>query len=84
MASTDSNSTPNRLLTSKEAAERLGLKDQTLREWRVRGYGPEFVRISRTRVRYRPDSLESFERAQSFRSTAEADEARKRATAGRG
>ena len=69
---------PRRLLTSREAASRLGLTEQTLREWRVRGRGPRFVRISRTRVRYRPQDLGDFEARNIFSSTVEADQAEKK------
>lgn len=47
-----------RLLTEKEAAERLGLSVRTLQAWRQRGLGPEYVKLSRA-IRYRPESLDA-------------------------
>lgn len=32
------------LLTTKEAAAMLGIKPQTLRKWRMKGYGPRPVK----------------------------------------
>ena len=45
----------NRLLSSKELAEALGLNPQTLRMWRLTGDGPPYVKFGdskRARVRY--------------------------------
>ena len=39
------------------AAEVLGLSCRTLEEYRLRGRGPRFVRISSRAVRYRPREL---------------------------
>lgn len=41
------------LITEKDVAARLGLSPATLRNWRVAGRGPRFVKLSRA-VRYRP------------------------------
>lgn len=45
--------TPNRieLLTSREAAERMGIRPNTLEIWRVKGFGPTFLKVGRA-VRY--------------------------------
>ncbi len=62
------------LLTSPQAAERLGLKPQTLRKWRCQGAGPRFVRLGtgpRARACYRLADLEAWLDARSFSSTAE-------------
>ena len=42
----------NKLLTDVEAAEHLGLKVQTLRNWRGIGQGPNFIQLgTRTEIR---------------------------------
>ena len=50
----------NRLLNENEAAEILGFSVFALRNWRVRGGGPQFVKISRRSVRYRPQDLNNW------------------------
>ena len=60
------------LLTEQSAAERLHLSVKTLQAWRVRGFGPAFVRLGR-RVLYRASSLQEFIEANTFKSTSEAD-----------
>lgn len=47
----------NRLLTTEAAATALGLSPRTLEDYRLRGYGPRFVKISGRAVRYRPAEL---------------------------
>jgi hypothetical protein len=50
---------PGPLLTSREAAEWLGLSEPTLRRWRCEGVGPRFLKF-RAAVRYRLDDLVAF------------------------
>ena len=40
-------------MTTKEAAEWLRLREDTLRAWRCQGRGPRWVRLGRTAIRYR-------------------------------
>jgi excisionase family DNA binding protein len=47
------------LLTRRQAAELLKLKEQTLSKWAMLGKGPRFVRCGRA-VRYRPTDVEKF------------------------
>ena len=47
------------ILTTKEAAEFLGLKEKTLRLWRAENKGPSYIKINRT-IRYRRDDLDEF------------------------
>ena len=47
----------DQLLTETQAAETLNLSVYALRNWRVRGGGPKFVKISRRSVRYRRRDL---------------------------
>lgn len=51
---------PDPLMTEKDAAELLCLSPRTLRNWRVSGYGPAYVKISGRCVRYRLDDLVRF------------------------
>lgn len=43
------------LLLPQQAAEILGVKVQTLAEWRLNGRGPPFIKLGRA-VRYRPET----------------------------
>lgn len=45
------------LLSTAEAADALGLSERTLQDWRLRGRGPRYVRMSARAVRYRPREL---------------------------
>ena len=47
----------NELVTEREAAQFLGFTVRALQNWRVRGGGPRFVRISCRAVRYRRRDL---------------------------
>ena len=63
------------LLTTKQAADYLGVKDTTLEQWRWNGRGPRFVKLGRScRYRRKPD-LEDFVEARVFSSTTEAQAA---------
>lgn len=48
-----------RRLTEREAAAELGISFRTLQQWRVRGFGPTFLKIGRA-VRYDAESLEAW------------------------
>lgn len=48
------------LLTTREAAQLLGLQPRTLREWRRRGKGPSYYRVSARAVRYSRTALKRF------------------------
>lgn len=47
------------LLTTAQAAKRLGLAKRTLEDWRVRGGGPVFRKLG-SRVCYHPSDLSAF------------------------
>ncbi len=47
------------LLTTRQAAELLCLKESTLEQWRWQGRGPQFVKLGRC-CRYRQADLEAF------------------------
>lgn len=61
-------------LSTHEAAVHLGLKDQTLRAWRLRGVGPPYHRLGshpRARCIYKLADLEAWLAERRFSSTAE-------------
>jgi hypothetical protein len=55
-----------------QAATFLGVSARTLQAWRVRGGGPEYVKMGRT-VRYQRRALISYQEAHTVSSTTEAD-----------
>jgi predicted DNA-binding transcriptional regulator AlpA len=49
---------PKQTLNEREAAEIIGASPKTLRNWRVKGCGPRFIKAGSKLVRYRlPDIL---------------------------
>ena len=56
--------TATKLLTSPEAAALLGIKNNTLEIYRVKGLGPRFVKLNpaskRSPIRYRQEDLDAF------------------------
>ena len=61
----------SKLLTTPEAAERLGVSASYLNRLRVTGEGPPFVKLG-TRVTYDPADLAAWIEARKRRSTSEA------------
>jgi predicted site-specific integrase-resolvase len=59
------------LLTEAEAADALGLKPRTLQEWRRRGDGVPFVRVSSRCVRYDLREIERYIAARTCTSTSD-------------
>ena len=47
----------NSMINEKEAAKFLGYTNRALQNWRVRGGGPKFVKVSSRSVRYRRRDL---------------------------
>ncbi|MFT3674219.1 helix-turn-helix transcriptional regulator [Aestuariivirga sp.] len=47
----------HRLLNEAEAAELLGMSTRALQNWRCRGGGPNYVRLSARCIRYHPGDL---------------------------
>lgn len=45
------------LLTQREAADLLGVKESTLERWRFIGAGPRFVKLNGRLVRYQRSAL---------------------------
>ena len=48
------------LLTTPDAARVLGMKPAALENWRWRGEGPPYVRVTARAIRYRRADLERF------------------------
>ncbi len=51
------------LLCDTEVAPKLGVTVFTLRSWRVRSFGPRFVKFGKSKsatVRYRPEDVEKW------------------------
>lgn len=46
-----------RVITEKEAAERLGVSKATLQRWRIANIGPRYVQLGVRRIGYRIDRL---------------------------
>lgn len=62
----------DRLLTERDAADFLGYSARTLQNWRVRGGGPVFVKVSSRSVRYRRRDLIAWTESKCVAHTSEA------------
>lgn len=62
---------PAGLLDTRQAAELLGLSPRCLEDWRLRGTGPRFIRLSAKCVKYRPRELARFIAEREVQSTSE-------------
>lgn len=60
MLSDFSNETTPKLLNEAEAAELLGFSVRCMQNWRFRGGGPSYVRVSKRAIRYRQSDLEKW------------------------
>lgn len=60
-----------RLYTSLEAAELLGISPQTLAHWRVRGTSPRYLVLNARCIRYRASDITAWLTQRSQASTAE-------------
>mgnify|MGYP001420617459 CR=1 FL=1 len=63
----------NKLLSTKEVAEMLGIKIQTLREWRHKGKSPKYVRFGgiKSRCGYRLEDVEEWIRERLTENTSQ-------------
>ena len=62
-----------RLLSEKHAAKLLGISPRTLRNWRVIGGGPQYVKVSARCIRYRRADILSWIEARERRHTSQPD-----------
>jgi len=60
------------LIGEKEAAVYIGHSVRALQNWRIRGGGPRFAKISARSVRYRRCDLDAWIESKLVRSTSEA------------
>lgn len=60
----------NTLMNQEQAAALLGLSPRTLEQWRLKGGGPAFVRMSHRCVRYRREALDAWLMAREVTSTS--------------
>lgn len=52
-------------------AQKLGLTERALADWRAKGTGPKFIRLGGRRVAYRPEDVDSWLLSQVRASTLE-------------
>ncbi len=60
--------TPVIVLTTRQAAQYLGLSISTLNKWRCYGFGPKYLKLGRA-VRYRQEELDAYLGARLYQST---------------
>lgn len=63
----------NRLVNEKEAAQFLGYTVRALQNWRLRGGGPSFVKVSSRSIRYRLSDLGEWVESRIVSSTSSHD-----------
>lgn len=61
-----------RLINEKEAAEYIGHSVRALQNWRLRGGGPKFIKVSGRSIRYRRIELDEWANSKLVSSTSEA------------
>lgn len=52
--------TPSQLLDTVKASDFIGMRPQTLENWRLNKKGPEYLRIGQKAIRYRQSDLVKF------------------------
>ena len=65
------NYNPDQLMTEKEAAGILCYSQRALQNWRVRGGGPEYVKVNGNSVRYQMRDLMAWIDARKQKNTAQ-------------
>ena len=61
---TDLNSEHDRPLNSKQAADFVAVSPRTLESWRLRQFGPPFIKLSARAIRYSSAALRQWRDAQ--------------------
>ncbi|KJS38251.1 MAG: hypothetical protein VR70_10475 [Rhodospirillaceae bacterium BRH_c57] len=61
----------DRLINEVEAADFLGYTIRALQNWRVRGGGPQFVRVSARSIRYRRRDLIAWAESRLYSNTSQ-------------
>jgi hypothetical protein len=62
---------PDQLMTSAQAAKRLGVGDRVLERWRSTGDGPAYAKLTSKTIRYRSEDLDAFVGKSIRKNTAE-------------
>lgn len=73
MTTQELNEEMNRLINEREAACFLGYTVRALQNWRYRGGGPKFIKVSQRSVRYRRKDLIAWADQRTISSTAETE-----------
>lgn len=68
---TNNDSTSMQMLSEVQTAKLLAVSPRTLRNWRTRGGGPQFVQVSPRCIRYRLTDLEAWADRRKRRSTSD-------------
>lgn len=63
----------DRLIPERDAADFLGYTTRALQNWRVRGGGPRFVKISARSIRYTRRDLMAWVNSKTASNTSEGD-----------
>lgn len=61
----------DRLINEREAADLIGYTVRALQNWRVRGGGPKFVKVSARSIRYRRRDLRDWINSLTITSTSD-------------
>jgi predicted DNA-binding transcriptional regulator AlpA len=59
------------ILTSRETAAIIGVSEQTLRAWRLKGFGPVYRRVGSRTIRYLRRDVDEYMQRRGYRSTSE-------------
>lgn len=62
----------SRMINETEAADYIGHSKRALQNWRVRGGGPKFIKVSGRSIRYRRLDLNAWAESKLVASTSEA------------
>ena len=65
----------DQLINEQAAAGFLGYSVRALQNWRIRGGGPEFIKVSRRSIRYRRRDLRKWADSRLRANTSQADAA---------
>ncbi len=71
MANAFDANTSNRLVDEQDAADYVGFTKRALQNWRHRGGGPQYVRVSSRAIRYRLCDLDDWATARLVSNTSQ-------------
>jgi predicted DNA-binding transcriptional regulator AlpA len=70
-SSSETDTNQDKLITEREAARFLGYTHRAMQNWRHRGGGPAFVKVSARSIRYRMRDLIDWIDSKTVRNTSE-------------